>query len=211
MLTVAEAAEFTQPTYFLDYKEPVMQDWLEEFMPGTLQGREAAARLYLLIRDGWKYNPYRVSTLPERTRASRIVTQNSGYCTTKALLLAALARGMGIPARLGFGDVKNHLASPRLVEYLRSDLFAWHGFAELHLDGKWVRCTPAFDAALCKKFGVPPLEFNGTEDSVFHAFDPQGRVFMEYVRYRGVYSDLPFREMFDSLAEIYPHLFPANV
>lgn len=164
-------------------------------------------RLYYLVRDGWRYDPYRVSTEREKSRASYVITRSSGYCTSKALLLAALCRAIGIPARLGFGDVRNHLSSPRLIAYLRSELFAWHGFTELYLSGRWVRCTPAFDAKLCERFGVPPLEFDGQQDSLFHAFDPSGRKFMEYVTYRGVYADLPFEEMFASLGEIYPHLF----
>lgn len=206
-LSDTERDEFTKPTYFLDYDHPVIQSWLEEHLPGSEKGVEAAVRLYYLVRDGWRYNPYRVSREPEKTRASHVITQGFGYCTTKALLLAALGRAAGIPSRLGFGDVRNHLASPRLVEYLRSEVFAWHGFTEFYLEGKWVRCTPAFDAQLCRKFGVHALEFNGHEDSIFHPFDQEGRVFMEYVQYRGVHSDLPFEEMFASLGEIYPHLF----
>jgi transglutaminase-like putative cysteine protease len=210
LLSANETAEFTRPTYFLDFEHPAVRSWLEEHLPASSRGIEAAVRLYYLVRDGWKYNPYRVSREAEKTRASHVITQGFGYCTTKALLLAALARAAGVPSRLGFGDVRNHLASPRLIEYLQSELFAWHGFTELYLEGKWVRCTPAFDAGLCRKFGVDPLEFNGQQDSVFHAFDQEGRVFMEYVRYRGVHSDLPFEEMFTSLGEIYPHLFPTK-
>lgn len=203
----ADPNECKSPTYFLDYESPAIQTWLEEHLPGSLSGTEAAVHLYYLVRDGWRYDPYRVSTEPDKTRASHVVTQRFGYCTTKALLLAALARAVGVPTRLGFGDVRNHLASPRLISYLRSETFAWHGFAEMYLEGKWVRCTPAFDAALCKKFGVTPLEFDGTTDSLFHPYDQEGRKFMEYILYRGEYNDLPFREMFDSLGEIYPHLF----
>jgi hypothetical protein len=62
-------------------------------------------------------------------------------------------------------------------------------------------------SALCRKFGVAALEFDGRTDSLFHPFDGEGRKFMEYIQYRGVYEDLPHEEMFRSLREIYPHLF----
>src|SRR5215470_17689442 len=54
--------------------------------------------------------------------------------------------------------------------------------AQLHLDGRWVKATPLFDRALCERFGVRPLEFDGRADSLFHAFDAAGRRHMEYVR-----------------------------
>jgi len=65
----------------------------------------------------------------------------------------------GIPARLGFCDVKNHLTSEKLLRVLKGvDLFVWHGYVELHIDGRAIKVTPAFNAALCARFGVPPLE-----------------------------------------------------
>ncbi len=197
-----------RPTYFLNSDDPRILETARKHRADSQ--RERAVLLYYYVRDGWKYNPYTVSRKRENCRASFMLTQKSGYCTTKALLLAALARAAGIPSRLGFGDVRNHLSSPRLIEYLRSEVFAWHGFTELYLDGRWVRCTPAFDAALCAKFSVSPLEFDGRSDSLFQEFDAGGRKFMEYIRYRGIYDDLPFEEMFQSLAEIYPHLFEEN-
>jgi hypothetical protein len=65
----------------------------------------------------------------------------------------------------------------------------------------------AIQAVKLRKFGVAALEFDGRTDSLFHPFDGEGRKFMEYIQYRGVYEDLPHEEMFRSLREIYPHLF----
>jgi transglutaminase-like putative cysteine protease len=194
------------PTSFLDSDHPAVQEYAYTHS-GSGSALDRAVKLYYSVRDGWKYNPYKVSTDPIKSKASWVLTQTNGYCTTKALLLAALGRSIGIPTRLGFGDVRNHLSSPRLIEYLKSEIFAWHGFTEFYLEGHWVRCTPAFDSALCRKFGVAALEFDGRTDSLFHPFDGEGRKFMEYIQYRGVYEDLPHEEMFRSLREIYPHLF----
>lgn len=197
----------TAPTEFLDYQHPLIERWLADNVDGSRGQIEIARQLYYLVRDGWRYNPYKVSFVREHSRASHILGQKQSYCIPKAVLLAAFGRAMGIPTRLGFGDVRNHLSSPRLIEYLRSEIFAWHGFTELYLEGRWVRATPAFDARLCAKFRVPPLEFDGQKDSLFQDFDLEGNRFMEYVSYRGVRADLPFVELFSSLAEIYPHLF----
>ncbi|MCB1308043.1 MAG: transglutaminase domain-containing protein [Leptospiraceae bacterium] len=214
------------PTEFLDYDHPSIQDWLRihldddsrhlirdsqitdtDSQPDSDQARKLAVKLYYLVRDGWRYNPYTVYLEREKSRASYVLQQKQSYCIPKALLLATFARAVGIPARLGFGDVKNHLSSQRLIDYLRSDVFAFHGFAELYLEGQWVRATPAFDARLCAKFHVEPLEFDGVNDSLFQEYDKNGRRFMDYIRYHGVFADLPWDYIFDSLREIYPHIF----
>lgn len=198
------------PTEFLDYDHPRVTDWLRAH---PLQGGTDAQRaieLYALVRDGWRYNPYNVSSKRAENRTSHILQLEETYCIPKAQLLASFARAIGIPARLGFGDVVNHLSSPRLIEYLKSELFAFHGFAELYLDGQWVRATPAFDAKLCRLFRVAPLEFDGVHDSLFHEYNGRGKRFMEYVRYHGVFADLPFEFIFDSLRQIYPHLFESG-
>ena len=110
---------------------------------------------------------------------------------SKATFLCALARAAGIPARIGFATVKNHLATRQLIEYLGSDLFVCHGFTDLYLSGKWVKATPAFNSELCKLFGVPPLEFDGTADSIMQACNSQQMPFMEYLEYTGTFSDVP--------------------
>ncbi len=197
-------------TEFFDHDHPSLRAYLEERLPPGLDAVERAVRLYYLVRDGWRYNPYSFGPDRAKFRTSYLLTKKQSYCIPKAMLLGSLARATGIPARLGLGDVKNHISSPRLIEYLRSDVFAFHGFIELYLDGRWVRATPAFDAALCEKFNVPPLEFDGRADSLFQEFDGGGRRFMEYVRYRGVFADLPYDYMIDEFRRIYPHLMGAG-
>ncbi len=110
-------------------------------------------------------------------------------------MLAAAARATGIPARLGFADVRNHLTSDKLRRVLGSDLFVFHGYTELHLKGRWVKATPAFNRGLCEKIGIAPLEFDGESDSVYQPLDLSGRRHMEYVRQRGVRLDIPCEEI----------------
>jgi hypothetical protein len=71
-----------------------------------------------------------------------------------------------------------------------TDLFVFHGYTELWLDGQWLKATPAFNRSLCEKAGIRPLEFDGHADSVFHEFDVSGRRHMEYVHDHGIYADL---------------------
>lgn len=150
-----------------------------------------AVELYYAVRDRIWYDPYTPFYLPEHYRASNVLKNGRGYCVCKASLLCALGRACGIPSRVGFADVRNHLATRQLIEYIGSDLFVYHGFTEFYLEGKWIRATPAFNIELCKKHNVIPLEFNGREDSIFHAYNTEQKKFMEYVAYHGTYADIP--------------------
>jgi hypothetical protein len=105
--------------------------------------------------------------------------------------------------------VRNHLSTKKLLELTGGNLFIWHGYTELYLDGRWVKATPAFNLSLCKRFGVRPLEFDGRNDSLFHEFDQGGRRHMEYVKQRGNYPDVPYDTIIADFKEAYPRWFAA--
>jgi len=161
-------------------------------------------KLYYAVRDGVLYDPYYAGEERRYFRASDCLQAGRGFCIPKAALLAASARAVGIPARVGYADVKNHLSSPSLIELLGTDLFLWHSFAELYLEGQWVKATPAFNARLCQHFGVEPLEFDGRHDSLFQEYNHGGRRFMEYVTLRGSYADVPYAEIVADFKRVYP-------
>jgi transglutaminase-like putative cysteine protease len=163
--------------------------------------------LYYAVRDGIRYNPFLDFSSESAFRASDCLAAGEGFCVGKAALLAAVARADGIPARVGFADVKNHLTTPALRERMGSDLFVYHGYAELFLDGRWVKATPAFNVELCRRFRVKPLEFDGREDSIFHPFDEDDRRHMEYLRDRGSHADVPAQEIMAVFREVYPVLY----
>ena len=110
-------------------------------------------------------------------------------------LLCNLGRACGIPSRLGFADVINHLATKQLLEFLGNDLFPFHGFTEFYLNGTWVKATPAFNRQLCARHRVAPLEFDGHHDSIFQPYNEEKKLFMEYAGDRGVYADIPLNEI----------------
>lgn len=152
---------------------------------------EMAVKLYYAVRDGIWYDPYYPFHLPEYYRASNVLKNARGFCIPKASLLCALGRVCKIPSRVGFANVRNHLATKQLIDFMGSDLFVYHGFTEFFLNGNWVRATPAFNIELCKRHKVAPLEFNGREDSIFHEYSMENKKFMEYLEYLGSYADIP--------------------
>ena len=176
--------EYLSPGRYVDSEHPAVAAFSGTHLKGNTE-RERAVSLYYAVRDLVRYNPFLDFTDPEVFRASAVLEAGQGFCVGKASLLAACARATGIAARVGFADVKNHLTTPRLAETMGSDLFVYHGYTELRIGGKWVKATPAFNLALCTRFRVKPLEFDGGADSVFHAFDEDDRRHMEYLRDRG--------------------------
>lgn len=150
-----------------------------------------AVKLYYAVRDGIWYDPYTPFYLPEHYRASNILKSGRGFCIRKASLLCALGRASGIPSRLGFANVRNHLATKQLIEYLGTDLFVYHGYVEFFLENKWVKATPAFNKELCERHKVWPLEFDGRDDSLFQPYNTEKKQFMEYVEDLGIFADVP--------------------
>lgn len=150
-----------------------------------------AVKLYYAVRDDIWYDPYSPFYLPKHYRASNVLKRGRGYCVGKASLLCTLGRFCGIPSRVGFADVRNHLATRQLIEYLGTDLFVYHGYVEFYLEGQWVKATPAFYIELCRKHNVNPLEFNGREDSLFQSYSIENKQFMEYKKDHGAFADIP--------------------
>ena len=200
--------ECLAPGTFIDSDHPAIAALAGSLVDPGADPVSNAVTLYYRVRDGLRYNPYNVATTPEGYRASVTLAAGEGWCVTKALVLAALCRAAGIPARVGYADVRNHLSTERLRRAMQTDVFYFHGYTSLHLDGRWVKATPAFNIELCEKFGLHPLEFNGREDSLYHEFDIAGNRHMEYLRDRGEYLDLPFDAMMAVMREHYPALMP---
>ncbi|ARJ68081.1 transglutaminase [Magnetospirillum sp. ME-1] len=184
-----------QPGRFIQSHDPAIIAFARKAAQGASDRLDAAIRLYYAVRDSVLYDPYVRFNVPETYSAADVLAKGSGFCIPKAALLTACARAVGIPARIGFADVRNHLATPKLLDKNGSDVFRWHAFAEIMAEDRWVKATPAFNLALCEKFGVHPLEWDGKTDSVFHPFDKQERRHMEYVAQHGSFWDVPFEEI----------------
>ena len=204
-------SEHLQSTYYLDSDNPGVVSFAQKHIGTATSAKEKAVNLYYAVRDGFRYNPYGLHIEPEKMRASALLEVGEGHCIDKAVFLAACARAVGIPSRLEFADVRNHISTHKLIDTLKSDVFAMHGIAQLFIDGKWVKCTPAFNKELCYLFDVEPLEFDGETDSLFHEFDKKNNKFMEYVGQHGTFDDFPREYFIAVMVYNYPHLFPYEV
>ena len=197
------AADDLSPTAFIDSDSDVVREFAQRVAGDARDEHETVARLFAAVRDGIRYDPWNVSGDPGDYRASNVLQSDSGYCVQKSVALTAAARASGIPSRLGFADVRNHLQSERLREAMGTDLFIWHGYSTFFVGGRWTKASCAFNAELCERFGVAPLDFDGTHDALLHPYSGDGSQYMEYVTDRGTYTDLPLREMLLDLRDTY--------
>lgn len=198
---------YLDPTYYLDFTEAVVQEFGNQVCRGANSDKERAIRLYYAVRDEIRYDPYDIQRKKDTFKASSVLKKGSGFCVVKAVALTALGRQQGIPSRLGFADVRNHLSTSRLSRLMETDTFYYHGYTEFLLEGCWVKATPAFNLELCERFQVKPLEFDGLHNSLFHEFKKTGEKHMEYLHDHGPYPDLPFEEIFHCYFKQYPKMF----
>lgn len=197
---------YLAPTTRIQSDDPAIRAFAEAH-GGAGDDIARAINLYYAVRDGIRYDPYSIQLVPEELGAARCLELGFGFCIPKAALLAAVARACGIPARVGYADVRDHLATGRLLEMMGTDIFTWHGYTDLFLAGRWVKATPVFNIELCDRFNVASLEFDGRADSLLHPFDAADRPYMEYIRYHGVFRDVPAQPIIDAFATTYWRMF----
>jgi transglutaminase-like putative cysteine protease len=200
--------DYLRPTPFLDADHPAVREFAQSVTLGAGDAIERAVKLFYAVRDGIRYDPFTVRLVPEQYVASRVLVAERAYCLPKAILLAAAARAAGIPAAIGLSDVVNHLTTEKLKARMGGEtLFIHHGYAVLHLDGRWVKAAPAFNIELCRRFHVRPTEFDGRSDAIFQEYDALDRRHMEYVNDSGIWSDFPFEQVSADFRARYPASF----
>jgi transglutaminase-like putative cysteine protease len=195
---------YLDPGEYIDSDHPDIIAFAKAAAPEGAGAKEAATALFSAVRDQIRYQPYVDMSKAETFLASSVLKAGAGYCVGKAALYAAVLRVRGVPARVGFSDVRNHLTTQKLTESMGTDLFAWHGFTDVYLNGAWRKASPTFNASLCEKLGVRVLDFNGEDDALLHPFDGAGRQYMQYVRQHGSFFDVPAKFLMREMPRIYP-------
>ncbi len=206
----ASLAECLEPGALIDSDHAAIVAFARQHTGNETDPTTRAIRLYYAVRDGLRYDPYATPMRAQAYKASATLAAKHGFCINKAGLLAAVARAAGIPARVGYADVRNHMTTARLSQLMNTDIFYYHGYTDLWLGGRWVKATPAFNKELTDKFRLVPLDFDGRTDSIYHPHDRDGRRHMEYLAYRGTFKDIPFATISDFFRQYYPWMYPGE-
>ncbi len=202
----ASLDDYLNPTWFVNSDAPQIIELAQETAGGVTDEVERACRLFYAVRDGIRYTAYDLDISRPGMRATRVLETGTGWCVSKSVLLAALCRAAGIPCRLGYANVRNHMATAKLIDFLGTDVFYYHGYNELYLRGKWVKATTAFNRTLCAKARIAPLDFDGLHDSIYHPFDMAGNRYMEYLHDYGCTADVPYEALVEKFQEVYPRV-----
>lgn len=200
-------------TEFLDHDSDVVRDFVAKTLPNGVEDMpeiDRATALYYAVRDGIHYEVYGADLSRHGLKASSTIQRGMGFCVHKSIVYAAALRAVGVPSRIYYGDVRNHLASPRLEELMGGKVFTFHSLTTVFLDGKWVRATPVFNKMLCKLYQIKPLEFDGRTDSMYHPFDENGRRHMEFLRAHGDFDDVPYDMVVNGIRQAHPRLFASR-
>jgi len=205
-----ELFPYLEPSDTIDSDHETIRRFASHTTQDANTPAEKATQLYDAVRDGIRYDPYGIDLSIEGLRASNTLKAGRGWCVSKAVLLAAACRAVGIPARLGFADVRNHLSTERMRAQMQTDVFFWHGYTSIYLHDSWVKATPAFNIELCDRFGLKPLAFDGKTDAIYHPFDLQGNRHMEYLRQRGEFQDVPIDRIRETFLKAYTLTSPGT-
>lgn len=205
-----ELFPYLEPSDTIDSDHETIRQFASQTTKDANTPAEKATQLYYEVRDGIRYDPYGIDLSVDGLRASKTLKAGRGWCVSKAVLLAAACRAVGIPARLGFADVRNHLSTERMRAQMQTDVFFWHGYTSIYLHDSWVKATPAFNIELCDRFGLKPLAFDGKTDAIYHPFDLQGNRHMEYLRHRGEFLDVPIDRIRETFLNAYTLTDPGS-
>ncbi|MFF4402313.1 transglutaminase family protein [Streptomyces sp. NPDC001480] len=207
---MAEHTATLAATEFLDHRSPTVRAFVDKTLDGAPEAEtdiQKAIALYYAVRDGITYEVYGADLTRHGLSATGVLEKGFGFCVHKSILYATALRAVGIPSRVYYGDVRNHLASPRLRELVGGDVFRFHSLTVVNLEDTWVKATPVFNKLLCRLYRIKPLDFDGRTDSLYHPYDETGRRHMEFLHEHGSFDDVPYDLVVGGIRQAHPQLF----
>jgi transglutaminase-like putative cysteine protease len=168
---------FLAPSPLIDFDHPIVQDYLLSSPPAG-RGEEGIVRgTFEFVRDQVAHS-YDIQSDRVTAKASDVLRYREGICYAKSHLLAALLRGVGIPA--GF-------CYQKLVLFdTPSEGYAVHGLNTVYLSGqrKWIRLDsrgnkPGVDAQFAvdeEKLAFPVRQELGEVDYLINHDDPHPKI-----------------------------------
>ena len=194
-----DLSRYLRTSYTINWKNPSILNELSKVIKDMPENDDVqkAINLFYYVRDNFKYKVTLDFSTPNYLKAYTTLKQGYGHCVRKAILLTAFARATGIPTRLHFVDLKNHLLRPEWIDRFGEELL-WHGYVEFYLNGKWVKANPAYDKELCIKHNYHIIEFNGKDNALFTSSDLSGNSFMDYIKDHGTFAKVPYVRMISS-------------
>jgi transglutaminase-like putative cysteine protease len=179
----------------IDFSDAAVARRAAELTQGIRGESDRARSVFEFVRDrvpytfSWRKDEADVS-IESSFRASATLERGSGMCIQKAVLLCALARAAGLPARISFQSLRDYRL-PRELVGLMGDVLTPHGLVTIDIDGRSVRLDPSLDADLCGRKGYRLTEFSATSDSLLPSVDLAGKPHFEIIEELGEFEVFP--------------------
>ncbi len=205
--------QYLEPTEFLDFDKGIVNKVALKVTEGLTTDKEKVIALFNWVQQSLKYNAFAYyPKVRGNLKASVSIRRKQGFCMSKAITLSALARAVGIPARIHMVDIINHKISKRFKDMMGTAAFFCHAYSELYINGKWIKATPVFDNETSNKGKFfPIIEFDGEHDALFSEQDPDGNIFVEYIGDYGSFADCPIEKIDQIFTKNYPKWYGANL
>src|SRR5262249_16134041 len=150
-----------QPGYCIDSDSKEVGATASKATAGCRSAREKATRLFDFVRDEIRYNFAPNVRGRGDFKASHTLPLANGFCMQNAALYAALCRASGIPARIGFQNIRDYKITGRFQELMGSNELWGHGMNAVYLDGRWLAVDCTLDRGLVERKNYRLVEFDG--------------------------------------------------
>jgi transglutaminase-like putative cysteine protease len=124
-----DLSEFLKSTHFIDSDNPIIIAKAKELTKGCTTETEKARALFEFVRDSYNDNPC-ASYI-----ASETLECGGNSCRRRSILLTALCRAAGIPARLHLQKVT--IKNWKNEDGTTQDLTFAHGLTGIYINGNW--------------------------------------------------------------------------
>lgn len=194
LLPTPRSAVLTERTALLDYEAPTIRELVDDRGWRSLSRSEQIGAVYSFVRDEIKFGYNHSDDLP----ASLVLSDGYGQCNTKATLLMALLRSLGIPCRLHGFTVDKQLQRGIVPEiaYAIAPREILHSWVEVAHEGAWINLEgfildvpylKVLDRAVGRGRGICGFGA-GTDDLDPEEVEWQGRD--TYIQHKAIVNDL---------------------
>lgn len=128
-----EIADYLKSTAFIQSDHQAIRQSARRAVGDAKDTFTATTRL-----SGYVYRHVRDEYVPSYSNALEALRSGRGDCTEHSILFVALARSLGIPARVAVG----------IAYWPPGDGFGWHAWAEVYADGAWYSVDPTWNQAI---------------------------------------------------------------
>ena len=190
---MTDTAELLAPTRMLDFNHPSIARLIAERGWRDLDEKSRIGAAYDFVRDEVAFGYNRADAIP----ASEVLADGYGQCNTKAILLMALLRALGVPCRLHGFTIHKRLQKgvvPPLVYPIAPESIL-HSWVEIRHQGRWLDLEgfildTDYLSALQRRFGPGALCGYGAGTECLEAPGVAWRGESTYIQRTGINADL---------------------